>query len=378
MRRRPVIAGRHTKTNPPLTQLPQAPSSNTEDAAIDTESIPNEHDDNSLEPVTESDDDSDSLSLVDDKEIPDEQRNAPPPVLTRSGRQVKAPKQLIETCIASSQQRRKGFKSESKYDYGRGIKDKVASKTLNNQFLMALKWSRVIDLLRSHDLSAMNAWMERHTDVDHDTVEEWHPLALAAQANGTDNPTWEEAMNGPDKAGYWKACEDEIETLENKACWDIVDRENWMNVLPGTWAFRCKRFPDGTIRKLKARFCARGDRQIEGVDFFETFAPVTNWMTVRLMLTLSMILGLHTKQVDYTAAFIHAPIDGEVFVQMPRGFTQQGKCLRLKKSIYGLRQSPRNFFQHLKGKLENAGLQIQSGFRPVPIYLRQGNLVGIC
>ena len=157
MRRRPVIAGRHTKTNPPLTQLPQAPSSNTEDAAIDTESIPNEHDDNSLEPVTESDDDSDSLSLVDDKEIPDEQKNAPPPVLTRSGRQVKAPKRLIETCIASSQQRRKGFKSESKFDYGRGIKDKVASKTLNNQFLMALKWNRAIDLLRSHNLSAMNA-----------------------------------------------------------------------------------------------------------------------------------------------------------------------------------------------------------------------------
>ena len=55
----------------------------------------------------------------------------------------------------------------------------------------------------------MNAWMEHHTDTDHDTMEEWHPFALAAQGNGTNNPTWEEAMNGPNKAGYWKACEDE-------------------------------------------------------------------------------------------------------------------------------------------------------------------------
>jgi Reverse transcriptase (RNA-dependent DNA polymerase) len=211
-------------------------------------------------------------------------------------------------------------------------------------------------MIRSPDLSVMNAWMDDHTDPEHDTIEEWHPFAFASQVNASDNPTWEEAMNGPDKSGYWKACEKEIQTLENKECWDIIDKENWMNVLPGTWAFRCKRFPDGLVRKLKARFCARGDRQIEGLDFFETFAPVTNWMTVRLMLTLSMIFGLYTKQVDYTAAFIHAPIDGDVFVEMPRGFSQKGKCLKLKKSIYGLRQSPRNFFQHLKGKLKNAGL----------------------
>jgi hypothetical protein len=50
-----------------------------------------------------------------------------------------------------------------------------------------------------------------------------------------------------------------------------------MHVFPSTWAFKCKRFPDGIIRKLKARFCARGDRQIEGLDFFETFAPLVAW-----------------------------------------------------------------------------------------------------
>ena len=59
------------------------------------------NDNTSLAPATESDDDSDSLSQIDDKEIPDERRNEPPPVLTRSDRQVKAPKHLIETCIAS-------------------------------------------------------------------------------------------------------------------------------------------------------------------------------------------------------------------------------------------------------------------------------------
>jgi Reverse transcriptase (RNA-dependent DNA polymerase) len=69
------------------------------------------------------------------------------------------------------------------------------------------------------------------------------------------------------------------------------------------------RFPDGSIRKLKARFCVRGDRQREGIDYFDTYAPVVNWQTVRLMLVLSIILGLATKQADNTAAFVHAPID---------------------------------------------------------------------
>jgi hypothetical protein len=99
------------------------------------------------------------------------------------------------------------------------------------------------------------------------------------------------------------------------------------------------------------RFCARGDHQIKGVDFFDTFAPVVNWTSVRLLLILSAILSLSTKQVDYTAAFIHAPIDKDlnwdsmsekernrsgVFVHMPCGFNKPGKVLKLKRSLYNL------------------------------------------
>ena len=63
------------------------------------------------------------------------------------------------------------------------------------------------------------------------------------------------------------------------------------------------------MRKLKARLCAGGHRQIKGVDFFETYAPVVNWNTVRLLLILAAQLKLTTRQVDYTVAFVHAPID---------------------------------------------------------------------
>ena len=152
--------------------------------------------------------------------------------------------------------------------------------------------------------------------------------------------------------------------------WEVVVRENWMHVLASTWAFRIKRFPSGVIRKLKARFCARGDQQIQDVDYFETFAPVVSWTTVRLLLILSVQLQLATRQVDYTAAFVHADIDRPpnydqmtpeeqrrqgVYIEMPRGFSEPGKVLKLNKSLYGLKQAPRNFFLHLKDKLEKVG-----------------------
>ena len=96
-------------------------------------------------------------------------------------------------------------------------------------------------------------------------------------------------MNGPYADDYWKAAEAEIMTLESKDSWTVVERTDDMNVLPSTWAFKLKRFPDGTVKKFKGRFCARGDKQIEGIDFFETYSPVVQWTTIRLMLILECV-----------------------------------------------------------------------------------------
>jgi hypothetical protein len=174
---------------------------------------------------------------------------------------------------------------------------------LNQQFLNSLNWKLALNAIHSNDLKGMMTQMETNTDPDDNTLDWMSPMILGAKANAKDTPTWEQAMNGPDQEGCIKTCEKELDTLTNdKDAWDVVLCEPWMNVLPSTWAFKCKRYPDGTIRKLKSRFCVRGNKQIEGVNFFDTFAPVVNWTTVRLMLILSIVLGLSTCQVNYTAA----------------------------------------------------------------------------
>ena len=90
--------------------------------------------------------------------------------------------------------------------------------------------------------------------------------------------------------------------------WEIVDQNDSMNVIDSTWAFKYKRYPDGLIKKFKARFCAKGNQQQEGIGFFETYSPVVQWSTVQLMLILEVLLGLKSKQSDVTAAFLHAYI----------------------------------------------------------------------
>ncbi len=62
--------------------------------------------------------------------------------------------------------------------------------------------------------------------------------------------------------------------------WHVIDRTDDMNVIDSTWAFKLKQYPDGLIKKFNARFCARGDQQIKGLNFFKTYAPVVQWTTV--------------------------------------------------------------------------------------------------
>ena len=237
---------------------------------------------------------------------------------------------------------------------------RIPTERLNANYISGLKWKRLTNLC--HDkLSTLNSLIVEHqqylTTLPSGTqlVEYLNPALYITVANQDDNPTLTEAMNGPDAAGFFRAMELELETLIKMEVFTVVDRKPWMKVISTVWAFKRKRFPDGDVRKLKARLCARGFEQVEGRDYFETYAPVVQWLTVRLILVMTIIMGLENKQIDYTAAFVQAPIDTDVYIEMPRMFSTQGKVWKLRKSIYGLKQSPRNYFLHMKQKLEKLG-----------------------
>ena len=75
-----------------------------------------------------------------------------------------------------------------------------------------------------------------------------------------------------------------------------------------------KRLPDGSPLKYKARYCVRGDVQKEGMHYFETYAPVVQWSTIWLVLTMILSNGWSKKQDDYTNAFVQADITEKVYI----------------------------------------------------------------
>ena len=91
-------------------------------------------------------------------------------------------------------------------------------------------------------------------------------------------------MSGPHRDEFIEAMKSEIDDLVKHKTWHSVSESQVpakadgtkANILPCTWVLRIKRYPDGRLRKFKARICARGDRQIAGVDYGESFAPVVS------------------------------------------------------------------------------------------------------
>ena len=116
--------------------------------------------------------------------------------------------------------------------------------------------------------------------------------------------------------------------------------------LPGTWAFKVERYPSGLLRKIMARFCARGDLQTD-VDVHATYAPVASWSSIRMLMITALQKGWITKQVGFSNAFVQAPMNHNVYVSLPAMFSDtngvDGKdlCLLLKRSLYGLRDAPK-------------------------------------
>jgi hypothetical protein len=175
-------------------------------------------------------------------------------------------------------------------------------------------------------------------------------LALQAKASkyNEDNPSFDTATHGLFQAQFWQAMRTELHTLVSKFdSWDYIPNPG-KNVLPSTWAFKIKCCQDGHVKKFKACFCARGNRQTEGVDYFETWAPVVMWSTVRIVVVLAATLDLISLQCDITMAFIHAcyPATETLYVHQPRGFHRGNvdDVLCLKQTLYSLKQSPKYFF----------------------------------
>ena len=200
--------------------------------------------------------------------------------------------------------------------------------------------------------------------------EEFQPANYKARAvKDPDTLTFEEAMRSPEKNKWMDVAQTEITGLESKHTWKEVPMSDAKSkIIPGTWVFRVKRSPSGEIRKFKARFCVRGDLEEDNGE--DNYASVVAWSTVRLFLVLCFILGWTTGSIDFTNAFVQSVLDSPIWIHIPRGFTSAlgpGTCLELGRSLYGLRRSPKLFYDTAVDAFLKLGF-VQSKFDPCLLY----------
>ncbi|GJX57410.1 zinc finger, CCHC-type containing protein, partial [Tanacetum coccineum] len=161
-----------------------------------------------------------------------------------------------------------------------------------------------------------------------------------------DPKTFNEAIKSRDVA-FWKEVVDaEIgSTMENNT-WVLSDLPPGCKPLGCKWIFKNKMKVDGTIDKFKAQLVIQGFRQKEGIDYFDTYAPVARISTIRLLIALAATHNLVIHQMDVKTAFLNGNLEEEIYMKQPEGFVMPGnehKVCMLIKSLYGLKQAPKQW-----------------------------------
>jgi len=168
-------------------------------------------------------------------------------------------------------------------------------------------------------------------------------------------------MKQPDADKFREAMDKEVQDQMNNGNFKIIPRDKVpkdATILPAVWQMKRKRdIHTREIRKYKARLNIDGSRMRPGVHYDPnlTYAPVASWNSIRLLLTMTVVHGWKTRQLDYVLAFPQAPVDRDIYMNVPKGFKVNGPdkqyVLQLQRNVYGQKQAGRVWNEYLHHKL---------------------------
>uniref|UniRef100_A0A2N9ISB5 Integrase catalytic domain-containing protein n=1 Tax=Fagus sylvatica TaxID=28930 RepID=A0A2N9ISB5_FAGSY len=167
------------------------------------------------------------------------------------------------------------------------------------------------------------------------------------------------------------AMTEEFQALQKQGTWTLVPPSPSKNIVGCKWVYKLKYNSDGTLARYKARLVAKRFHQQHGVDFDETFSPVVKAPTVRLILSLAVSLNWSLRQLDVKNAFLHGTLKEEVYMTQPQGYIDPqhpSHVCKLLKSIYGLTQAPRAWFESFTSQLLHLGFTASTADSSLFIY----------
>ena len=152
--------------------------------------------------------------------------------------------------------------------------------------------------------------------------------------------------------------QEEFDALKKQGTWSLVLPPPHKNVVRCKCVYKLKHNSNGTIAKYKARLVAKGFHQQQGVDYDETFSPVIKPPTVRPILSLAVSQNWPLRQLDVKNVFLHGTLKKEVYMAQPQGYIDSShphSVCKLHKSIYGLKQALRAWFESFTTQLPHLG-----------------------
>lgn len=172
-----------------------------------------------------------------------------------------------------------------------------------------------------------------------------------------------DAMKSSDSNMWRQSMDEEFNNLQENGTWEVIDKPIDKNILGCKWVFKIKRGPDGNVNRYKSRLVAKGYTQTYGNDYWETYAPVADYTTLRCKLAIAANMDLSITHLDFECAYLNGKLSEaeEIFMEIPPGlnerFESYGKVLKLKKCLYGLKQSDRNWNAELNSVLIQCNLK---------------------
>lgn len=168
---------------------------------------------------------------------------------------------------------------------------------------------------------------------------------------------YEEAMSSKDRNKWIIAMQEEMESLKKNSTWELTDLPEKREAIGCKWVFKVKKNEKGVVQRYKARLVAQGFSQKFGVDFNEVFAPVGRQSTFRTLLSVAGRRKMKVHHLDAKTAFLNGSLEEVIYMNQPPGFNfeDQRKVCLLKKSIYGLKQAARTWYEKVNEALIDGG-----------------------
>ncbi|GKA91148.1 retrovirus-related pol polyprotein from transposon TNT 1-94 [Tanacetum coccineum] len=178
-------------------------------------------------------------------------------------------------------------------------------------------------------------------------VAERRNLTLMDMGHCNDPESFEDAITCDQSAHWREAMEDELNSMSKNNIWELAELPKGAKPVGCKWVYKTKLDPNGNVERYKARLVAKGYTQKEGVDYKETFSPVSRKDSLRIVMALVAHFDLELHQMDVKTTFLNGDLHEDVYMAQPQGFKSKGQehlVCKLKKSIYGLKQASRQWY----------------------------------